>query len=94
MQNKIFTEICFLVLSVDVSVSDWHESLSKRSSIEEQLVWLGNNPENYEALGISSIPQIIAIGPQGQISQSIHSLPSQGLGAELERMLPSFRSNY
>jgi len=94
MQNKIFTEICFLVLSVDSSVSDWRESLSKRSIIEEQLVWLGNNPENYEALGISSIPQIIAIGPKGQISRNIHSLPSQGLGAELERMLPSFRSNY
>lgn len=93
-ENKSFSNVCFLVLSVDATDSDWRSSLSKRRSIREQLVWLGNSPKNFEALEISTIPQIIAISPNGQLSRKIRSLPSQGLGAELEREMRSSRSNY
>ncbi len=94
MENEIFSEVCFLVLSADVSESDWRVSLSKRRSLEEQVVWLGNAPQNYEALEVSAIPQIIAIRPNGQLSSSIVSLPSNGLGAELEKKLRSFGGRY
>ena len=91
MGNGLFSNICFLVLSVDVSEVGWHASLAKRRSIDEKLVWLGNSPRNYEALGISAIPQIVALGPNGELSTNIRSLPSQGLASELERMLFPFR---
>ena len=83
-----------MVLSVDATESDWRSSLSKRRSIQEQLVWLGNSPENFESLQISTIPQVIAISPNGQLSRTIRSLPSEGLGAELERKIRTSRSNY
>lgn len=94
MENDLFSNICFLVISADVSETGWYASLEQRRSIDEELVWLGNAPQNYEALGIYGIPQIVAIGPNGQISQNIHSLPSQGLGAELELMISPFRRNH
>jgi hypothetical protein len=93
-ESDVFANVCFFVLSVDATQSDWRSSLSKRRSLEEQLVWLGNNPQNYEALEISTIPQIVAVSPGGQMSQSIRSLPSQGLARELERELRSYRSGY
>jgi len=93
-ENKIFSNICFMVLSVDATESDWRSSLSKRRSIQEQLVWLGNSPENFESFQISTIPQVIAISPNGQLSRTIRSLPSEGLGAELERKIRTSRSNY
>lgn len=93
-ENKLFSNICFRVLSVDATESDWRSSLSKRRSIQEQLVWLGNNPENFESFQISTIPQVIAISPNGQLSRTIRSLPSKGLGAELEREIRASRNNY
>ena len=93
-ENKLFSNICFMVLSVDATESDWRSSLSKRRSIQEQLVWLGNSPENFESFQISTIPQVIAISPNGQLSRTIRSLPSEGLGAELERKIRTSRSNY
>jgi len=93
-ENQAFKEICWLVLSVDATEEDWRSSLSARRSIKEQLVWLGNNPKHYEALGIRTIPQVISVDPQGFLSNKIQALPSQGLESEVERLLKSVGRRY
>jgi len=93
-ENQAFKEVCWLVLSVDATEEDWRSSLSARRSIKEQLVWLGNNPKHYEALGIRTIPQVISVGPQGFLSNKIQALPSQGLESEVEQLLKRVGRRY
>lgn len=76
--------LCAFVMSVDVDEERWLRTVSKRRSIEEQVVWIGNNPEFFEDFGIQSVPAIVAINDEGELSGELQSLPSRGLERELQ----------
>ena len=75
--------LCAFVMSVDADEERWLRTVSKRRSIEEQVVWIGNNPEIFEDFGIQSVPAIVAINDEGELSRELRSLPSRGLEREL-----------
>ncbi len=78
-------DLCAFVVSVDSDEAGWARTISRRKSIGEQVVWIGNNPRTFEDYGIQSIPAIVAINAQGELSRDFRSLPSLGLARELTK---------
>lgn len=80
--NSARKDICWLVASVDSNEEAWRKSLSRRRSLEEETVWIGNNPQVFEDLGIVGVPQMVVLDPVGHLEQP-YSLPSLGLDVQL-----------
>lgn len=82
-ENSNRKDVCWLVASIDANEDAWRKSLSRRRSLEEETVWIGNNPQVFEDLGIYGVPQIVVMDPSGQLTRPF-LLPSLGLEAQLK----------
>lgn len=81
-------DLRFVVVSVDATEQGWTRTLHQRENRREQTRWIGGNPQIWNQWGIVSMPMVIALQPDGQISSQIRSLPSQGLAKEMTQALP------
>jgi hypothetical protein len=78
-------DLCPFVVSVDKDEKDWFNTVALRKSIDEEVVWMGNNPQIFEDYGIQSVPTIVALNADGELSPRFSQLPSLGLASELKR---------
>jgi hypothetical protein len=78
-------ELCPFVVSVDKDEKGWSNTVALRKSIDEEVVWMGNNPQIFEDYGIQSVPTIVALNADGELSPRFSQLPSLGLASELKR---------
>ena len=92
--NRAYRDICWIVVSADLTETEWRTTLSQRRRIDEQIVWIGRNQMNYEALGLRSIPQVVICSPQGTLVDSPMLLPSAGLEREVRQLVRQFQRNY
>lgn len=81
----------FIVLSVDFREADWERTASQRLSNRETVRWVGADARLMEALGVVTVPQLIAIDGTGAISARVKALPSQGLEGQIQQILRSER---
>jgi len=77
-------DVNFVVVSIDGTEAGWNAVQADRASRQENVRWLGNDPRAMEAWSISSVPQIVVLGPDGD-ALSRQRLPSEGLAADIER---------
>lgn len=77
-------DVNFVVVSIDGTEAGWNAVQADRASRQENVRWLGNDPRALEAWSISSVPQIVVLGPDGD-ALSRQRLPSEGLAADIER---------
>ena len=80
-------ELCSFVVSVDKDEKGWSNTIALRKSIDEEVVWMGNNPQIFEDYGIESVPAIVTLNADGEISPRLSQLPSRGLASELKRLI-------
>jgi hypothetical protein len=80
-------DLAFIVLSLDTSEADWMKTASRRLSNRETVRWIGADARLMEALGLVAVPQLVALDGDGRIAPGIQALPSQGLEAQLQRVL-------
>jgi hypothetical protein len=80
-------DLAFIVLSLDTSEADWMKTASRRLSNRETVRWIGADARLMEALGLVAVPQLVALDGEGRIAPGIQALPSQGLEAQLQRVL-------
>jgi hypothetical protein len=78
-------DVGFTVLSVDTSIETWEATVASRRA-RERLGWLGNDPRVYRKLGLTAVPQVIVVGPDGRFHPDCSVLPSRGLEACVERL--------
>lgn len=81
-------DLHFVVVSVDATETGWKRTLHQRESRREQTRWMGGNPQIWSEWGIVSLPMVVALHPNGQISSQIRSLPSRGLAKEMTQAIP------
>lgn len=77
----------FIVLSVDGREADWERTASQRLSNREIVRWIGSDARWMEALGVVTVPQLVAIDGTGAISAQVNALPSQGLEGQIQQIL-------
>ena len=80
-------ELCAFVVSIDSNEEGWSTTVSGRKSINEEVVWIGNNPQVFEDYGIEAVPTVIAINGAGELSRQLSRLPSAGLSSELKQFV-------
>ena len=80
-------DLAFIVLSLDTHEADWMKTASRRQSSRETVRWIGADARLMEALGLVTVPQLVALDGNGRITPAIRALPSQGLEAQLQRAL-------
>ena len=78
-------DVQFVVVSIDGTQGGWDGVQADRSSRSESVRWMGNDPRALEAWQISTVPQVVVLGPDGDVLPMRHRLPSEGLGADMER---------
>ncbi len=78
-------DVEFLVVSIDGSQDAWNQTMADRTVRGEQIRWVGNDPRAMEAWGISTVPFVVVLGPDGDVIPGVRRLPSEGLGADIER---------
>lgn len=78
-------DVEYIVVSIDGTQSDWETTMKGRSHRGEAIRWVGNDPRVFEAWGVTSVPQVVILGPDLDPLPGTHKLPSEGLGAVIER---------
>lgn len=78
-------DVQFFVVSLDPTESAWQSTQAARASRSEQLRWIGADPRALEAWSISTVPTTVILGPDGDPLPGRQPLPSEGLGATIER---------
>lgn len=78
-------DVQFFVVSLDPTESAWQSTQAARASRSEQLRWIGADPRALEAWSISTVPTTVILGPDGDPFPGRQPLPSEGLGATIER---------
>ena len=85
IEEADLSELCPFVVSVDNDEKGWSNTIALRKSIDEEVVWIGNNPRIFEDYGIESVPAIVTLNADGELSHRLNQLPSRGLASELKR---------
>lgn len=67
------------VLSVDDHEAAWGRTLKQRESIKERVCWVGRDPGWWDRLDLLGVPQVVVVGPDGEILTHHGKLPSEGL---------------
>lgn len=92
-ERKLFAQLAetnprrdveFVVVSIDGNEAGWKSVQADRAWRRENVRWLGNDPRAMEAWSISTVPQIVVLGPDGD-ALGRQRLPSEGLAADIER---------
>lgn len=78
-------DVQFFVVSLDPNESAWQSTQAARASRSEQLRWIGADPRALEAWSISTVPTTVILDPDGDPLPGRQLLPSEGLGATIER---------
>lgn len=77
-------DVEFVVVSIDGTEAGWKAVQASRASRHESIRWVGNDPRALEAWNISTVPQVVVLGPDGD-ALARQRLPSEGLAADIER---------
>lgn len=78
-------DVQFFVVSLDPTESAWQSTQADRTSRSEQLRWIGADPRALQAWSISTVPTTVILGSDGDPLPGRQLLPSEGLGATIER---------
>ena len=77
-------DVEFVVVSIDGTEAGWKAVQADRASRHENVRWMGNDPRALESWNISTVPQVVVLGPDGD-ALGRQRLPSEGLAADIER---------
>jgi hypothetical protein len=64
---------------VDDHEAAWGRTLKQRESIKERVCWVGRDPGWWDRLDLLGVPQVVVVGPDGEILTHHGKLPSEGL---------------
>jgi hypothetical protein len=77
-------DVEFVVVSIDGTEAGWKAVQADRASRQENVRWVGNDPRALETWNISTVPQVVVLGPDGDALPR-QRLPSEGLATDIER---------
>ncbi len=77
-------DVEFVVVSIDGTEAGWKAVQADRASRHENVRWVGNDPRALDAWNISTVPQVVVLGADGD-ALGRQRLPSEGLAADIER---------